>query len=161
MEGRLTIHKLTKVPRLKEFSYIGPYAYFITICTPFRSHYFIEEDVVKAVLGFLIDCSTTYRFKVYAYCFMPDHLHLLLQGEETSSLKEFMRIFKQKTEWYFKKNRHKNLWQRSYYDHILRKEEAIEDVCRYILENPVRKGLVKNFKEYPFSDSLVIDIKRL
>jgi len=37
------------------------------------------------------------------------------------------------------------------YDHVLRKEESIEGVARYILDNPVRKGLVSDYKEYPFS----------
>ena len=53
------------------------------------------------------------------------------------------------------KNYNKNLWHISYYDHILRKEEAIESVGLYILENPVRKGLVSDFSEYPFSRSFI------
>jgi REP element-mobilizing transposase RayT len=92
---------------------------------------------------------------------MPDHLHILIQGKEGSSLGEFMRIFKQKSEYYFRKEADGFLWQRSYYDHVLRKEESIEEVAKYILENPVRKGLVNNFVDYPFSGSMVFDIKEL
>jgi hypothetical protein len=44
---------------------------------------------------------------------------------------------------------HAALWQKSYHDHILRKEEAVADVVRYILENPVRAGLVDSIGEYP------------
>ena len=43
----------------------------------------------------------------------------------------------------------------------LRKEELLKEVARYILENPVRKGLVDNFKEYPFLGSRIFDITEL
>ncbi|MDP2681543.1 MAG: transposase [Deltaproteobacteria bacterium] len=150
-----------KVPRLKKFDYKGPYAYFITICTNFKNQYFVEKETVEAVLSLLKGCASDYRFKIFAYCFMPDHLHILLQGEEDSSLKEFMRIFKQKTEWCFKKNRQKALWQKSYYDHVVRKDEAIEGISRYILGNPVRKGMVNDFRDYPFSGSMIFDINKM
>lgn len=85
---------------------------------------------------------------------MPDHAHLLLGGEDGSDLIRMIKQFKQLTGYRFKKGTGKNLWQKSYYDHILRKEEDVTKVVRYILENPVRKGLVKHPEEYPFSGSL-------
>ena len=42
-------------------------------------------------------------------------------------------------------------WQRSYYDHILRREEAIQDVEHYIWGNPVQAGMVENVLAYPYS----------
>lgn len=80
-----------------------------------------------------------YNCKIYSYCFMPDHLHLLIQGEENFDFKKFIKIFKQTTEFYFKKLYKDNLWHLSYYDHILRKEENIKDIVLYIFNNPVRK----------------------
>jgi hypothetical protein len=52
------------------------------------------------------------------------------------------------------------LWQPSYYDHVLRKDEDTLNVARYILDNPVRKGLVKHFLEYGFSGSFEMDISK-
>jgi len=52
----------------------------------------------------------------------------------------------------------KRLWQRSYYDHIVRKVESLEEICEYILDNPVRKGLVKNCQEYPYSSLFIKDM---
>ncbi len=43
------------------------------------------------------------------------------------------------------------LWQRSYYDHIARREEDVLAICEYILANPVRKGLVEDVGLWPFS----------
>lgn len=47
------------------------------------------------------------------------------------------------------------LWQRSFYDHALRREETLSDVARYIWHNPVRAGLVMRARDYPWSGSLV------
>jgi REP element-mobilizing transposase RayT len=87
---------------------------------------------------------------------MPDHLHLLVVGEDDqSNLKKFISLFKQKSGYRFKRNYHEDLWHISYYDHALRKEEDIEKVASYILQNPVRKGLVSDLREYLFSGSFV------
>jgi REP element-mobilizing transposase RayT len=83
---------------------------------------------------------------------MPDHLHLLVAGEDDESdLKKFVSFFKQKSGYWFKKNYKDNLWHLSYYDHVLRKEESIEGVANYILGNPARKGLISDPREYAFS----------
>ncbi len=139
-------------PRLKDFDYIGTYAYFLTILTKDHTACFKEAEVIGSLIDMLIETARSERFDVLAYCFMPDHLHLLVIGkDDKSNLKKFINLFKQKSGYWFKKNYNMNLWHISYYDHILRKEEGIENVASYILENPVRKGLVSDFREYPFS----------
>jgi len=141
-----------KRPRLKDFDYIGTYAYFVTILTKDRGAYFKEVEVVDSLVDILTEKAKSERFSVLAYCFMPDHLHLLVVGEDDQSdLKRFIGLFKQKSGYWFKKKYNENLWHISYYDHVLRKEESIEDVARYILDNPVRRGLVSDCKEYTFS----------
>jgi len=147
-----------KRPRLKSFDYIGIYAYFITILTKDHAIYFKEEEVVKGVIDILNETARLERFKILTYCFMPDHLHLLISGaDDNSDLKKFISLFKQKSGYWYKKNYCTNLWHISYYDHVLRKEENMENVALYILENPLRKGLVSDFKEYPFSWSFWTD----
>ena len=141
-------------PRLHSFDYSGPNAYFITCSTYRKRLYFKDEAVVDIVLPLLKSLGRQNSFTIYAYCFMPDHLHLLLLGEDKSSLHTFMRKFKQETSFEFKRTCGNALWQRSYYDHVLRKEEALEEVALYILNNPVRKGLVDNYRNYAFSGSI-------
>ncbi len=75
--------------------------------------------------------------------------------EELAKKEKDISLFKQKSGYWFKKNFNENLWHISYYDHILRKEESIEGVTSYILENPVRKGFVSDYREYPFSRSFL------
>ncbi len=61
-----------------------------------------------------------------------------------------MQRFKQVTGYGFKRRLGQPLWQRSYYDHVLRGEEDTEDVAEYIWNNPVRAGLVTDRDSYPF-----------
>ena len=92
---------------------------------------------------------------------MPDHLHLLLVATtEGSDLVAFMRLFKQLSGYSFQDSTGDNwaLWQKSYYDHVLRQEEDIRSVAEYIRGNPVRAGLVENAHDYPFSGSLSEDV---
>ena len=137
-----------KRPRLKSFGYIGTRSYFITILTENRQNYFKETHIVEQLITFLKEIAGKESFSVSAYCFMPDHLHLLVKCglEEQSDLKNFIKLFKQKSGYWFKKIAHQNLWHLSYYDHILRKVEALNVVAMYILNNPVRKGIVDDFK---------------
>jgi len=43
------------------------------------------------------------------------------------------------------------VWQRSFCDHALRKDEDVTKVAEYIVNNPIRRGLVKDWTEYPYS----------
>jgi putative transposase len=143
--------------RLKSFDYKGSYAYFITCCTAQRKPYFKRKAIVEDVLTVLKDVSEELDFRILAYCFMPEHLHFLVIGGEASSLAEFMKLFKQKSGFIFRKAHSNALWQRGYYDHVLRKEESLEEIALYIFTNPVRRGLVANYQDYPFWGSLVSD----
>jgi len=152
--------KIKSSHRLKDFSYKGGYVYSITINTYKRIKYFLEESAIDLILTFLKDTSAKHNFSIFAYCFMPDHLHLLLQGGNRSSLMIFIKEFKQLSGFYFKKKNNSKLWHLSFYDHILRKEDGFEKTALYIFNNPVRNGLVKSFKQYPYSGSFVYDIKQ-
>ncbi|MDP3024035.1 MAG: transposase [candidate division Zixibacteria bacterium] len=134
--------------------YKGIKAYFVTICTKGQLKVFTDFRIVSEQLEILSSCCNKENSSVWAYCFMPDHLHLLLMAEENSDLIKFVRTYKQLSGYGYKKVTGKALWQKSFYDHILRREENVTQAIRYILENPVRKGIVESFTDYPFSGSL-------
>jgi REP element-mobilizing transposase RayT len=93
---------------------------------------------------------------------MPDHVHLLVEGvADESNLQEFMRVWKQRTAFVAKRDRGIVLWQRGYYEHILRSDESVEQKARYILENPVRAGLVESPGDYPWIGSFVTTVEDL
>jgi putative transposase len=85
---------------------------------------------------------------------MPDHLHLLLHGKSArADLRRFAKRAKQSTGQIHRGGENSPLWQEGYYDRIVRPEEDMSGIARYIIENPVRAGLVKSAIEYPFVGS--------
>lgn len=89
---------------------------------------------------------------------MPDHLHALVMGlDETSDLLVFLKLLKQKSGYEFRQEFHFDLWQKKFYDHILRREDSVPRVAGYIWMNPVRKGLCSDPRDYPYSGSFVAD----
>ena len=154
--------KFQKRLRLKYFSYTGFYKYFVTIVCNGKIPVFADESIVKEILELLKDISLSYGFSIWAYCFMPEHLHLLIEGQkEDSNLKKFIPMLKQKTSYVYRKKTGGKLWQENYYEHVLRKDEDIKNVARYVLENPMRRKLADNFVNFPFSGSFVFDVKEL
>lgn len=143
--------KLRQSPRLKDFPYAGAYAYKLTFVTRQRARAFTDPTVVDLCLCDFEKSALRCGFEVLAYCFMPDHLHLLVSGPENASLTEFARRFKQLSSYHSKRLRGKPLWQISYYDHVVRSEEGLQHLAEYIWHNPVRGGLSESPFEYPFS----------
>lgn len=135
-------------PRLSGFDYAGTYAYSLTIVTAHRQPVFCDPRLIDRGVHHLGISAGKYGFTTLAYCFMPDHLHMLVAGDEWSSLTDFVRHFKQLTGYEYKQARGVRLWQPSYWDHVLRIEEDIEDVARYIWANPLRAGLAVDWREY-------------
>ena len=86
-----------------------------------------------------------------AWVVMPDHLHWLLQLRQ-GSLGCCMQRFKSRSARAINlgMGRSGPLWQGGYYDHCLRSEDDLLAQARYLVANPVRKGLVTRIEDYPF-----------
>jgi len=151
-----------RVVRLSPEKYFGRQAYFVTICCDRRAPFLRNPATAQSVLALLLQCAATHSFRLHAYCLMPDHSHVLAEGlHDRSDLREFIRVFKQRSAFAFRKSHRRRLWEMSYYDHILRPSDRIEDVACYIWWNPVRKKLCARPQEFSFSGSQTIDwIKR-
>ena len=99
------------------------------------------------------DSASAMKIIIYALCIMPDHVHFLLQGK---GIVDFVRQFKGKlTPQARAVDPGRKLWQRSFFDHALRKEESLTDVAGYIWANPVRANIVDDPIDYAWSGSEV------
>jgi putative transposase len=138
--------------RLKDFDYAASYvAYHITIGSYEKRDIFIEPTINQKIVDILKEMSSLYGYYLLAYCLMPDHLHILLQaGKNPRDLRDFVKGFKS----YSTKASKMKLWQRGFYEHILRKEEESANVAEYILNNPVRKEITNDKDEYLWSELL-------
>jgi putative transposase len=140
--------------RLRGFDYTGFHRYFLTFCTDHRRAWFTEASTVTLVLQQFLRAATEDHVALVAYCFMPDHAHLLVQGETPDAdAKRFIVHAKQFSGYTFARLRGERLWQRYAYERVLRDSDATMSVARYILENPVRAGLVSSPDQYAFLGS--------
>jgi putative transposase len=142
-------------PRIVGFDYVGGYWYSLTICTYSRRSLFVDAGLVRAVLEKILQAAAVERFAVIAYCFMPDHLHLLVAGiTDRADLRKFVKRWKQVTGYWYGQQNRQRLWQVGYFDHVLRSDESAERHAQYIVANPVRAGLSNTVGEYPFAEIL-------
>ena len=89
---------------------------------------------------------------VPVYCFMPDHQHLIITGTcSDSDIWKAIVSYKQKTGFWMSMNKTGIRWQKDFYDLVIRRHGDVAVQVRYILDNPVRKGLVSSWQDYPFN----------
>ena len=145
-------HRFHRRPnRLPAQVYKEPGRFFLTVCTEARAKHFSCASIVQAVEQELRAQAPAYHLDIDAYCFMPDHLHVLISSSSGTDVPGFMKELKQRTAFRLHKEEGIRLWQKGYYDHVLRREEETKAVAEYILHNPVRAGLCKQWEEYPYS----------
>jgi len=143
-----------RLRRLSGFSYLGRYRYSLTLCAFQRRAQFTRRDVVDTAVAQFLQAGTTCRFAIIAYCFMPDHVHVLAEGrDERASLGAFAKRAKQLSGYHCRRLTLQRIWQPGYYERVIREDEDMRVVVAYILDNPVRAGLVETPADHPFSGS--------
>ena len=147
--------------RLPPDAYVGQRWYFVTLNAESRLQILASERVVDLLLGTLRAACAQHFFDIYAYCFMPDHIHVEAVGLASQScLPEFMRTWKGTSTVPLRELGFHDPLQKGYWDHILRPDDNRDAVAWYIFNNPVRKGLVKDPRQWPYSGSWMFDWKR-
>ncbi len=140
--------------RLRDYNYKGAEkVYFITLCTNGKKSHFRDDCMAEMVVKEVAFRWERGEIKLFAYCIMPDHLHLLISLTEgyKRSLSDWVSAFKRYASRVAASQfKIKPLWQKNFYDHIVRKEESLISIAEYIINNPVRKGMVKEWKSYPY-----------
>lgn len=145
-----------KQHRLAKEVYRGIQVVSFAACIKDRSSFFTVEDRFKDCEKMLLETLKRFECGAEVYLFMPDHAHLLLRGKlEKADVLQAMVSFKRKTGFWLSQNHPSTHWQKDFYDHILRRDEEINKQIQYILNNPVRANLVKNWKDYPFKGSTI------
>jgi putative transposase len=93
---------------------------------------------------------------------MPDHVHFFCAPErDAKPLPDFMREWKSWSSRGIRVLRPRpttaaatTLWQREYFDHVLRSDESYSEKWDYVRENPVRAGLVRSANDWPYFGSI-------
>ena len=149
-----------KSHRLPNKLYLGHQSVAFTICVKEKQKLFNSDEIFALFQQELIESLNTYKCSSQVYLFMPDHLHLIVSGnQQDSNVKKSIELFKQKTGYWLSHNLLKFKWQKDYYDHIIRNDEDINNQIRYILQNPVRARIVENWNGYKFKGSTVYNLE--
>ncbi len=130
--------------------------HFITFVTKFR--WVLPEWARDIVLS---SCCHDHRkqYELYAAVVMPDHVHLVLtplideRRSQMFSLIEIMRGIKGASGRSINQEIGRNgaVWQEESFDHVLRCSEGLDAKVEYVLQNPVRKGLVVEWRNYKWA----------
>ena len=148
---------------MKDYDYAQNGAYFVTICTVERKQILSKiicndkqkPEIYHTDIGREIEKSITYindnyiTVDIVKHVIMPNHVHMIVLLLSTSicddkasmSLQSVIGNFKSFTTKRYndiQKTNNRSLWQRSYYDRIIRDEQEYNDVWRYIDENPLQ-----------------------
>ena len=144
--------KRRKNPRLKGFDYSLPHAYFITICCKDKKEIFTEDNLNKNIINCLLSERKKMGFKIFVYCLMKDHIHFIITPPGNGqTISDFTGRFKSVSSKVLRENSIKNsVWQGRFYDHVIRRDEDFEDIVKYVLNNPVRKGIVQKWEDYKY-----------
>lgn len=141
---------------LVSFDYTDTHpVYFLTICTHKKKAHFKNPEIAGYIAREIdYRARVAHEVTMSAYCIMPDHVHLLLKLNEGygKSLPNWVAAFKRYNARILSiMHDIKPLWQSNYYEHIVRKDETLNKIAEYIVQNPVRKNIVREWQEYPFS----------
>jgi putative transposase len=146
--------------RLRGYDYAQPGAYFVTICTQDRHALFGGiaggalrlNDAGRMVERWWDELNRKFRSVVTdTFVVMPDHIHgiiviaaggdandvslsMIIQWFKIMTTTEYIRHVKQSGWMPF----NRRVWQRNYYEHIIRDDEALDRLRRYIATNPAR-----------------------
>lgn len=141
--------------------------FFFTICARHQGEPFAAPALAAAIVDSLLWRKHHHNWTLFCYCLMPDHLHLLLQlppheiryidggarGIVPEGILDHVGHFKKytTTQIWWEHGGEGSLWQRSSFDRVIRYNDSIEAAGNYVLRNPVRKGLVENWEDYPYA----------
>lgn len=118
-----------------------------------REPVFQEKEDFERYLEICRRYKDQYEFKLYHWVLMNNHVHLLIETKEGSSLSKLMQgINLAYTIWFNrKKGKVGHLWQDRYKSALVERDNYLLECRRYIERNPLRAGLVKDPMEYPWS----------
>jgi putative transposase len=120
--------------------------FFITICCKQRG----PNQLCSAQIADTIFASARFYWERAMWglpllLLMPDHLHMLATFGREAGMKRVIRNWKR-----YLTNHAGIHWQRDFFDHRLRDDESYDEKANYILNNPVRAGLVACFEDWPY-----------
>ncbi len=129
--------------------------FFVTADTWQRRSLFASCHFAELFLDVLYSYRAQSKYALHEFVLMPDHFHLIITTGEHVQLDRAVQLIRggfshrARTEL----NSTIEIWQPGFTDHLILEEEDYENHRRYIHQNPVKRGLVEEAEEYPYSSA--------
>jgi putative transposase len=138
--------------------------YFVTTCTEGRRPVLARNNVTSILIDEWRLARNRHGWAIGRYVIMPDHVHFFCRPElDAKTLPDFVGAWKRWTS----RRTHElwkprsataatvpSLWQREFFDHLLRSGESYGEKWNYVFDNPVRAGLVTAAHDWPFAGEI-------
>jgi putative transposase len=129
--------------------------YFITICAHMQQNLFQREEVAELMVATFLKYRDAGEFELHEYVVMSNHIHLLLSLHDQQKLGRVIQLIKGGFSHSLREMGivFRAVWEQRYYERQVRDTNEFAEFARYIRQNPVRKGLVENVEDYPYSSA--------
>ena len=143
-----------RLTRLKMIHVRSP-IYFVTACTAGRRPLLASADVHRAIISFAENGPDLGAW-IGGYVLMPDHLHAFVSlDDEQLTLAAWMKSLKHAVAKTLRaRGVSMPVWQKGFFDRLLRSEESAGQKWHYMRENPVRAGLVQQWEDWPYGGQI-------
>jgi putative transposase len=129
--------------------------YLLTTVTHQRQPLFADWCPGRLVVSEFRSAEQQGFVQSLSWVVMPDHFHWLIELQQGSLSKLMARVKSRSSRSLMYHTGHQGpVWQKSYHDRALRREEDLLQAARYVVLNPVRAGLVERVGDYPLWDSI-------
>ena len=127
--------------------------FFVTVCTKDRQPFLNKSAIHKLLCECWIEADS---WLVGRYVVMPDHIHLFCAPSTfpPQSVQVWIKYWKSLASRHWPFSREKSIWQKGFFDRQLRHQESYHEKWNYVIENPVRAGLVRNAEDWPYQGEL-------
>ena len=126
---------------------------FVTVCTKNRRTILANDEAYNALINAwaLADLWIVGRHVV-----MPDHVHLFCAPAsfDPPPLGKWIAYWKSMSAKAFPEDIRRPIWQKEYWDTALRSRDSYDEKWEYVVNNPVRAGLVETAEEWPYAGEL-------
>lgn len=124
--------------------------YLVTFATRDRIPLFADAAHATTMAPAIIATSLWQHSQLLAWVLMPDHWHGLIQLGGNETLSPVIQRLKTNTAKRLPTAITRPIWAAGFHDHALRKDEDLLATARYLVRNPVRAGIAKTPREYPY-----------
>lgn len=138
-----------RIPRV----YINNVAYHLIVRGNHKKRVFSDDEDFERYINIMNRAKNKYKVRLYCYCIMPNHVHLLVKPDQAKNISKFMHWTNKGYTEHFNAKYSKvgHLWQGRFRSKPILQDDYLTTVAGYIENNPVRAKLVENAPDYTWS----------